>query len=48
MAANEKSSARTAKIASKALRDPGSLSKTEIKSLGGAVLTQAPDKLKKR
>ncbi len=48
MANNEKSSPKTAKIASKALRDPGSLTKTEIKSLGGAVLTQAPDKPKKK
>jgi hypothetical protein len=48
MAKNEKSSAKVAGIASKALRSPGSLTKSEIKSLGGSVLTQATDKPKKK
>ena len=48
MANNEKSSPKTASLASKALRNPGSLSKVEIKSLGGAVLTQAPDKSRRK
>lgn len=44
MGKNEKSSKSTASIASKALRDPGSASKRDIKSLAASVLTQAPDK----
>lgn len=43
MAKDEESSARLASIAAKALRDPGSLTKSEIQALGGSVLTQAPD-----
>lgn len=48
MSKNEKSSTRVAKIASKGLRDPGSLTKAQIKSLSGSVLTQTPDKPKKK
>jgi hypothetical protein len=48
MASNEKSSSKMASIASKALKNPGSLTKTEIKSMAGSVLTQSPDKSKKR
>ena len=48
MAGNEKSSSKVATIASKALKNPGSLTKTEIKSMAGSVLTQSPDKLKKK
>jgi hypothetical protein len=44
MAKDEKTSAKVAKIASKALRTPDKVSKKEIQSLGGAALTQAPDK----
>ena len=44
MARNEKTSKKIAKIASKALRDPGSVNKTEIKKLAGSALTQTPDK----
>ena len=43
MAKNEKTSSRIAKIASKALKDPTSLTKSEIKSLACSALTQAPD-----
>lgn len=48
MARNEKSGSKVGSIASKALKDPGSLTKKEIKSLAGSVLTQRPDKPKKR
>lgn len=40
----EQSSARLANLASRAMTDPGSLTLAEIRSLGGSVLTQAPDK----
>jgi hypothetical protein len=43
---DEHSSARLARIASRALNDPGSLTHEEIKSLAGSVLTQAPNHLK--
>nr|WP_111300342.1 hypothetical protein [Paracoccus saliphilus] len=46
MAANEKSGKDIASIASKAMRDPGSLTKGQIKSLGASALTQAPDRPK--
>ena len=46
MARNEKSSAKVSKIASKALRGE-KVTKKEIKSLAGSVLTQRPDKKKK-
>ena len=46
MAANERTSEKLAKLASQALRKPETLTKTQIKSLGGALLTQAPDKVK--
>lgn len=42
----EHSSARLARIASRGLNDPGSLTHEEIKSLAGSVLTQAPNHLK--
>lgn len=45
MAKNEKSSARTASLAGKVLRQK-SASKT-AKTLAGSVLTQAPDKKKR-
>jgi hypothetical protein len=41
---NEQSSDRLASLASRAIRDPGSLTHDEIRSLGGSVLTQAPDR----
>ena len=47
MARNEKTSTNVAKIASKALKDPGAVSKKEIKTLAASALTQAPDKKKK-
>jgi hypothetical protein len=33
-----------ARLASRALQDPGSLTLDEIRSLAGSVLTQAPDR----
>jgi hypothetical protein len=48
MAANEKTSAAVAKIASKALKAPGSLSNAEIKKLAASALTQASDKPAKK
>ncbi len=47
MAVNEKTSARVAKIAAKAMKDPASVTKAEVKSMAASVLTQAPDKPKK-
>lgn len=44
MAKNEKTSPRTAKIASKAMRAPSTLTNKEIRSLGASNLTQAPDR----
>lgn len=43
MADNEKSSDRISTIASKAMREPGSLSNAEIKALGASALTQSND-----
>ena len=47
MGRNEKTSSNIASIASKGLKHPEALTKTEIKKLSGSVLTQAPDKTKK-
>jgi hypothetical protein len=47
MAKNEKTSPRVAKIASDVLRT-GKATPKQAKTLAGAVLTQAPDKPKKR
>lgn len=47
MGKNEKTSLRIAKIASKVLRNE-KVSKSQIKSLAGSVLTQAPDKKRKK
>ena len=46
MAKIERSGDSAGKIASKALKDPGALSHTEIKTLAASVLTQRPDKPK--
>jgi carnitine O-acetyltransferase len=46
MGKDEKTGKDVASIASKGLRDPGSLTKTEIKKISASVLTQAPDKPK--
>ena len=43
MARNERSSDRLSSLASKAMREPKSLTQAEIRSLGASVLTQAPD-----
>ncbi|WP_370337128.1 hypothetical protein [Parvularcula marina] len=48
MAKSEKTSAAVAKIASKAMKDPSSLSAKEIKSLAASALTQVEDKPKKK
>jgi hypothetical protein len=44
MARNEKTSKDVGKIASKGLKDPGSLTNKEIRKISGSVLTQRPDK----
>ena len=46
MAKNEKTGKDLGKIASQAMRDPGSLTKAQIRSLGASALTQLPDKPK--
>lgn len=46
MANNEKTGSKVGSIASKGLRNPGSLTKKEIKSVSAAALTQRPDKKK--
>ena len=40
----ETTSSKVASIASKALQNPKSITPTQIKSLAGSVLTQAPNK----
>ncbi len=44
---NERTSSRVASIASKGLKNPARLTKKEIKTIAGSVLTQAPDRGKK-
>ena len=44
MAKNEKTGKSVGSIAAKAMRDPGSLTNKEIKSLAASALTQRPDK----
>lgn len=48
MAKNEKTGKEVSSIASKGLRAPGSLTKTEIKKISASVLTQTPDRPKKK
>ena len=43
MAENEKTSARVAQIASKAMQNPKSVTPDEIQTLAASVLTQSPD-----
>ena len=43
MSSNEKTSARVAAIAAKAVQNPKSLTPEEIQALAASVLTQAPD-----
>ena len=43
MAENEKTSARVAQIASKALGNPKSITPDEIQTLAASLLTQSPD-----
>jgi hypothetical protein len=47
MAKSEKTSKSIGSIASKGLRNPGSLTKKEIQKISGTALTQRPDKKKK-
>lgn len=47
MAKNEKTSRSIGSIASKGLKNPGSLTNKEIKQISGSVLTQRPDTKKK-
>jgi hypothetical protein len=44
MAKNEKTSSRVATIASKALQNPSSATRKQIKTLAASALTQAADK----
>ena len=44
MAKNEKTSKRIGAIASRAMRDPASLTLDEIRSLGASATTQRPDR----
>ena len=46
MVKNEKTSTDVGSIASKGLKNPGSLTNSEIKKISGSVLTQRPDKKK--
>ena len=48
MAKNEKTSTKIGKIAAKALKNPGSLTKKQIQQIAGSVLTQVPDKGKSK
>jgi hypothetical protein len=44
----ETTSHRVAHIASQGLKDPGSLTRSQIKTLAGSALTQAPDRHKSK
>lgn len=44
---NEQTSSKVASIASKALQNPSSITKSQIQSLAASVLTQAPNKQSK-
>ena len=46
MAKNEKTSEKVASIAARGLKDPGSLTKAEIKAISATALAQAPDQKK--
>jgi hypothetical protein len=43
MANNEKTGKDVGSLASKALRDPGSVTKSQIKTIAASALTQRPD-----
>jgi hypothetical protein len=47
MARNEKTSKSIGSIASRGLRNPGSLTNKEIRKIAGTALTQRPDKKKR-
>jgi hypothetical protein len=46
MPKNEKTGTPVGKIASQALRDPKSITPSEVRKLAGSVLTQRPDNRK--
>jgi hypothetical protein len=46
MAKNEKTSQTVASIAARGVKDPGSLTKAEIKAVSATALSQAPDQKK--
>jgi len=48
MARNEKTSKSIGSLASKGLKTPSKLTNKEIKRISGSVLTQRPDRKKKR
>ena len=48
MAKNEKTGSKVASLASKALQKPSSITTKQVKTLAASVLTQSPDKGKKR
>ena len=43
MAGNERTSARVAQIAAKALQNPSSITPDEVQTLAASALTQSPD-----
>ncbi len=47
MAKNERTGKSVSKIASRGLKDPGSLTNREIKTLAASALTQRPDHKKR-
>jgi len=48
MAENEKTSKRIASIAARGIKDPGSLTKAEIKAVSATALTQTEDRPKSK
>lgn len=48
MAKNEKTSRRVARIAARGLKVPSSLNAAEVKAVCASVLTQAPDRKKRK
>ena len=47
MAKNEKTGKSVGSIAARGMKDPGSLTKTEIRKVSASALTQRPDSKKK-
>ena len=48
MAENEKTSARVAQIASKAMQNPKSVTPDEVQTLAASLLAQSPDQQQRR